>query len=81
MFAQLYYGCKCGETWQVASHQECDSNNDEVYEILYCTVCNQEVRGEKKDPDGTPHYHALTEWELEGELWNTTDDYEFDDNP
>lgn len=66
MLAQIYIGCKCGETWHVSSHQECDDEHDEVYTILTCTICNTEVTGQKI-VDGSPHIHALTDEEIESE--------------
>lgn len=61
--AQIYTGCKCRETWQVAIGQTEDVENDEVYTFLYCTVCGGDGLTEKRDADGTPHYHEVTEEE------------------
>ncbi len=72
-FAQVYIGCKCGETWQVARHAEIDSEKDKTIEILYCTICNTPVTGEKMN-DGVPEMHALTQEDHEFMMRQAEDD-------
>jgi len=67
MFAQIYIGCKCGETWHVAHAEAIDTDKDEIYCVLYCTICLEAIWEEKKI-DGVPCMHALTKEEVEAEM-------------
>lgn len=60
--AQIYVGCKCGETWQVAPQEMIDTERDDVEYYLTCDVCGDSVSGEKKE-NGIPCMHAVTEEE------------------
>lgn len=74
MFAQIFTGCKCGETWHVEIVEDIDTERDEIYEYPVCTKCNQPVHPNMID--GHPCYHALTEEEAYWESYNPSDDYE-----
>jgi hypothetical protein len=71
MFAQIWTGCKCpgGETWHVAIHEEVDINQDEIYQIPYCTVCLSDNIQEKKTGEGILCVHALTDEEMEADMF------------
>lgn len=71
--AQIYTGCKCGETWQVSQGQTEDIENDEVYTFLYCEICNGTNLTEKKE-NGVPCMHAITQEEHESLMWNSEDE-------
>lgn len=66
MFAQIYTGCDCGETWNVEMHTDIDIDNDEIVEYPFCTVCGKTMLTEKTE-NGVPCYHALTAQEIEAE--------------
>lgn len=79
MFAQIFTGCKCGDTWRVENVEDIDTENDEVYIIPVCKICNQPVY--EKIVNGNPCFHALTDEEMFWETYNPDaedDDWEED---
>ena len=68
MFAIIYEGCKCIETWNVRQVEETDIDKDEIYYRMVCNVCGQDILKEKKNKDGMTMVHILTEEEIQGEL-------------
>jgi hypothetical protein len=68
MFAIIYEGCRCGESWRVRHFEDTDSDKDKVYERLICDICGQDVSQAKKSPDGKTMVHVLTEEEIQSEL-------------
>lgn len=80
--AQIYTGCKCGETWRVTPQQIIDTERDDVETYLVCDVCGGTVWEEKKE-NGLNCMHALTEEEhlQESGFYDVQDkvDREFDD--
>lgn len=63
MFAQIYEGCKCGETYKVTRHEIIDTERDNVWEELVCDVCGWSVIKEKKI-DGKLCLHPLSDEEI-----------------
>lgn len=76
MFAPIYEGCKCGETFKVTRHQIIDTERDDVWEELVCDVCGSSVIKEKMI-DGKPCWHPLSDEEIQAEMYR--DDYVADD--
>ena len=74
--AQIYTGCKCGETWRVGIGQTEDTENDEIYTFHYCTVCGGDNLTEKKE-NGVPCMHAVTQEEHEEMMWENEPDDDF----
>jgi hypothetical protein len=68
MFAIIYEGCRCAESWRVRHVEDIDPNGDNIYERLVCDICGQDVSQEKKSPDGKTMIHVLTEEEIQSEL-------------
>ncbi|MDO3641952.1 hypothetical protein [Mucilaginibacter sp. L3T2-6] len=79
MFAQIYTGCKCGETWRVGHIQDCDISRDKVYTVLQCNVCFGTNLKPKVSDDGVPHYHALTEEDIFWDIYAADLDGDDDD--
>lgn len=71
--AQIYTGCKCGETWQVSQGQTEDPENDKVYTLLFCDICGGINLTEKKE-NGVNCMHAVTEEEHQSFLSTMPDD-------
>lgn len=67
VWANLYKCQKCGETWRVEHHEEIDTDNDDVYEILFCLNCGSQVNEPILDAHGRQTVHVLTESEIEDE--------------
>lgn len=83
--ANIYTGCKCGETWNVSTGQTEDVERDEVYHFDYCTVCGGTNLTQKFE-NGLPCMHEITEEEhrvLSGfyrpdiEMYDDIDESEF----
>lgn len=69
MFAQIYEGCNCKEgTWQVTKVPIIDTERDECHDELMCDVCGQLVTKEKKDEQGRPYMHPLSDEEIRAEI-------------
>lgn len=65
MFAQIYIGCKCKETYRVGVHAE--HYNDEYYETIYCLMCDQSNLEEKKE-NGINCYQVLSHEEIQEDI-------------
>ena len=62
MFALVYVCPTHGEVWHVERTETCDTENDEVYEFMVCSVCGLEVRPLIRD--GIQVVHPLTDEEM-----------------
>jgi DNA-directed RNA polymerase subunit RPC12/RpoP len=71
MFAQLYHCSNCGRVWHVDQTEVIDTDNDEVYPVAFCSKCGREVFAIFHD--GKPALHALTEEEMEADLYDDSD--------
>lgn len=69
MFAPIYEGCRCKDgTWKVTRHQIIDTERDDVWDELVCDVCGSSVIKEKMI-DGKPCWHALSDEEIQAEMY------------
>jgi hypothetical protein len=66
MFALIYICPTHGETWHVERTETCDTENDEVYEFMVCSICGLEVKPLMRD--GVQICHALTDEEMFWEM-------------
>lgn len=67
MFARIFICPKCGDVWRDVEPVEIiDADRDEVWTEMFCS-CGREVRA--KEIDGKPVYHALSDEEIEAELF------------
>lgn len=72
MIAPIYRCPSHGETWHVECSETCDTENDEVYEIMICSRCGREVSPIVHD--GVPVCHILTDEEMFLEMCTDEDD-------
>jgi hypothetical protein len=72
MLASIFICPQHGETWHVESIEIIDTINDEVYPVMVCSLCGNEVR--PLIVEGAQACHALTDEEMFWELGASDDD-------
>ncbi len=78
MFAQIYECSKCGDVWRTYLFDHIDTENDEIHTERHCSGCNGSFLKEKKDANGVPYMHPMTDEEIRHEI-DSCSDY-LDDN-
>lgn len=73
MFAPVYECTKCGDVWRSVSMVEVDAGPDDTMTIAVCN-CGREVR--PKMNGNIPVFHALTDEEMDLEMWEPPGDYD-----
>lgn len=76
VFSQIYVCPHCGDVWDVELIDMFDDDHGHDYFFPFCR-CGSPVR--PKLVDGKPVQHALTDQEMEDELWGESLAAEHDD--